>query len=235
MAIKPTEIWGVITGDIVRSSSMEPAAREKLLRFFTRDARQLLQDFSPSCRFLFPEIFRGDSWQMAVFPASLALRNGLFLRTQIKASSRNADTRFALGIGTIMFAMDENVGTGYGSAYTLSGALLDRMTDQRMLMRTIKDPQAGSLQGRAMDIIVRFMDERVTQWTSAQARAVLGAMNNQRQEDIARQWRPRAINQQAVSVHLKNANWDLVKSGLVFIENAIGDWDHLLQAQEEKR
>lgn len=224
------EIWGIITGDLIRSSQLPLAERNRVVDFLIADSRDLLGKFSPGCKFLFPEIFRGDSWQMGVFPAHLAFRNGLFIRASLKARFNNLDSRLAVGIGGVAFVPQDRVSTGIGSAYTLSGELLDGMGEERMLLRTIKDPRGRTRCGRAMDLILRFMDEQVTRWTPAQAQAALGALQQKNQVQIARQWQPKPIRQQAVSRHLQAASWRCVGDGVAYIESLIAEWDKLEEA-----
>jgi hypothetical protein len=226
---KPNEIWCIITGDIVQSSLLEKSEREHLINFFLEDIKGLLKAFSPSCEFLFPNIFRGDSWQMGIFPANQALRNGLFIRTSLKTYFNGLDSRLAFGIGPILFAVEEFVSAGIGPAFTLSGDLLDNMIDTHMLLRTTRDFLGKTKNGKAIDLIVRYMDENISHWTPSQAQAVIGAMKTKQQKEIAKDWHPQPISQQAVSTHLLAANWKLVNESLIYLEELIGDWDNLDQ------
>jgi len=100
-----------------------------------------------------------------------------------------------------------------------------------MLLRTQKDYIAQTTTGKSIDIIVRFMDNFVTNWTPAQAQAVLGVFRGFNQEQVAANWKPEPITQQAISRHLKAANLKLVYESLQFIECLVEDWEHLEEAK----
>lgn len=221
------EIWGIITGDIVRSSRLLDEERQGLVKFFHSKKENLIAQSHSGRKIMGPEIFRGDSWQMGMVPAVGVLRVGIEIRLELKAGFKNLDTRIAIGIGMIQNQDSMTISTGYGPAYTLSGKLLDNMGDSRMLLRTEKDPERATSMGRAIDLAVNFLDERCTSMTQSQAQAVLGALLGKNQVGIARDWKPKAIKQQTVFDHLKAANWKLIQESLLFVESLLGDWQHL--------
>jgi hypothetical protein len=227
----PKGIWGILTGDIVRSSDIPGDDRERLQDFLYKGDFSSLGLFPQGVKVHGPQIFRGDSWQMAVNPAKYSLRIGIMLRATLKYQYGGTDTRVAIGIGQLMLLNEEFVSAGLGPAYSLSGKTLDQMVDSRMLLRTQKDHDVQTGTGKSIDLIVRFMDTLITEWTPAQAKTMIGMLQGLTQEQIAAEWKPARITQQAVSAHLKAANWKLVNESMLFIEGLIDDWENLEEAK----
>lgn len=227
----PVGVWGILTGDIVRSSHLPENDRGKLQDFFYRGHFSSLGVFPREVKIYGPQIFRGDSWQIAVTPAKYSLMLGINLRAYLKCNFVGTDTRVAIGIGQLMLLIEEFVSAGLGPAYTLSGNTLDQMVESRMLLRTQKDSSAQTTTGKSIDIIVRYMDSFVTNWTPAQAQAMLGVFQGFNQEQVAANWKPEPITQQAISQHLKAANLKLIYESLQFIESLVEDWEHLEEAK----
>ncbi len=226
----PKGIWGILTGDIINSSLLSQSERSRLLDFLSKEIGVLPELIPPGAKVYGPQIFRGDSWQMAVFPAKNSLDIGIRLRAALKRDFYGVDTRVAIGIGQVMLLIKEYVSTGLGPAFTLSGNTLDQMADSRILLRTEKDISAQTRTGKSLELIVRYIDEVITDWTPAQARAVLSASMGKDQLNIARDWEPTPITQQAVSAHLIAADWKLLRESINFVEDLIEDWDHLEEA-----
>jgi hypothetical protein len=222
----PEGVWGILTGDIVKSSQLSQDEQNRLTIFFY-NGFDTLQGLMPiNGKIYGPQIFRGDSWQMAIFPAKLSLRSGVFLRAMLKSRFNGTDSRVAIGVGQVMLIIEEFVSAGLGPAFTLSGELLDQMGN-RMLLRTQKDHTAKTKIGRSIEIIVRNMDKLITDWTPGQAQAVMGILLGKQQEQIADEWQPKRIIQQAVSAHLMAANWKIISESLQFVESLIDDWENL--------
>jgi hypothetical protein len=231
--LEKEEIWGIITGDIVRSSDLSTERREDLLTFLGSDVYSL-HDYLIGGKIWGPDVFRGDSWQMGVIPPKDTLRLGVVIRLRLKASFNNLDTRIAIGIGKIHKTTPNRISIGFGEAFTLSGNLLDHMTDDRMLLRTEKDDTGFTRTGKALDLAVKYLDETIISLKPAQAQAVLGALKGKQQFRIAREWNPAPIRQQTVSKHLKAAKWRLISESLQFVESLIDDWENLEEAKKPK-
>ncbi len=116
--------YAVLTGDLVRSSELDPIMLHRRLEFLANGYRDL-EKSCPDLSFPRPmDTFRGDSWQLLVSPPSMAFRSTLYLRA--KLAEVKSDTRVGIGIGTL----PENhldYSPAQGEAYTLSGHALDRL------------------------------------------------------------------------------------------------------------
>jgi len=113
----------VLTGDIVRSSSLSNALLEALIKSLQRisdDIRSWSAVPSPPL-----ERFRGDGWQLALTEPSRALRAGLLVRAAIKSCHAQADSRIGFGVGA--GAIKQSLATSSGPAFELSGELLDEL------------------------------------------------------------------------------------------------------------
>lgn len=215
------DIYGVITGDIVDSSSLPKDDREQLYRALLGAAGVVKGHYGDSVPYA-PAIFSGDSWQLVVRRPGLALRVALHLRALVIASSRDQriDTRLSIGLGTVDFIPDDDVAGGDGEAYRLSGQGLENIGKQERMAASFPGT-VRSVLTEAVQINVRMLDLRVREWTAAQACAVSGAILGRTQQEIASGWSPKPISQQAVAQHLRGAAWDHALECTGFFETAI--------------
>ena len=87
----------VLTGDIIRSTRRSPEALDAAMATLAAAAAAMSAwDGGRPARFT---RFRGDGWQCLAPAAGLALRAVLFLRANLRALDRDADTRVSVGIG----------------------------------------------------------------------------------------------------------------------------------------
>ncbi len=77
---------------------------------------------------------------------------------------------------------------------------------------------------RAISVLLLVLDIIARNWSSAQARAVCGALLEWTQEKTAENWPGAPITQQAVAQHLARAGWDGVRETLAFYEHITGAW-----------
>jgi len=217
----PGPIYAVLTGDLVGSTKINPEERRLL--------PSLLLDAVDRARIGFPEtvhgeidIFRGDSWQLALSDPVQALRVGLFLRAVIRSASGKhlLDTRLAVGYGPVDYLPDQDISTGTGPAFYLSGSGLESAWKNCRMVLNFPDALQSRLT-RALNIIVRLIDLQVGHWTPKQAEAVSGALIELTQEQIGRGWVREQVTQQAISQHLEGAGWVKIKSSLEFTEEIL--------------
>ena len=203
----------VITGDIIGSKRLPQDARQALFKHMKEGSsavRRYFDDFVP----LDIAVARGDEWQMLVSRPAEALRVGLYYRAYLKASMTevSVDTRFAIGIGSINFIPGSNVAEGDGEAFNLSGKTLDGLNRFSIGVAAAEDPKG--LFSKALESAALLVDSQAKGWTSAQAQAVCGTLLGWTQNEIAARWPGERITQQAVSQHLKSAEWVYVEYGL---------------------
>lgn len=226
------ERYAVLTGDIVGSSEL-PADVQ-------RNLADLLRDAAEQTRAAFPEIcedlpgidvFRGDSWQMAVRASGKALRIALFFRATVKALNVpvKIDTRVGIGMGSVV-SLPARVSEGHGEAFVASGEALDALSKRRRMAVRIGPEPEGGIGGASvsdiLDILVLTVDTIASDWTPAQALAAAGALRGWTQQQAADAWRRPAgrargetLTRQAVAQHLDAGQWHVVSEVLSLWES----------------
>ncbi len=220
MEIEKNKWYAVITGDIIGSKRLPQDARQALFKHMKEGSsavRRYFDDFVP----LDIAVARGDEWQMLVSRPAEALRVGLYYRAYLKAAMKevSVDTRFAIGISSINFVPGGNVSEGDGEAFNLSGKILDGLKRFSIGVAAAEDP--GGLFSKTLETAALLADAQARDWTSAQAQAVCGALLGWTQNEIAARWPGERITQQAVSQHLKSAEWVYVECGLDIFKDLV--------------
>ena len=211
-------LFAVLTGDIVGSSKLSAIERQQIPSVLHRASEHISRYFERSMQYEV-DIFRGDSWQLVLSDPPKSLRVGLFFRAIIRATleSRKVDTRLSIGIGTTEFIPKDNVSTGNGEAFRLSGEALERL-DKSTRMKIEFPSRYESGITHAFDVIVQLIDLLAQRWTSKQAEAISGALVSMTQRTIAAEWVSEPVSQQAISQHLELAGWNQIERGLDFFE-----------------
>ncbi|HKJ89198.1 MAG TPA: hypothetical protein VKA48_11915, partial [Gammaproteobacteria bacterium] len=95
-------IYAVLTGDLVRSSTLSADELQRVQDGLRTAARELAVASWAADSLVVGELdlFRGDSWQLLLRRPGPALRAALFLRSTLLAQGI-ADTRIAIGHGTV--------------------------------------------------------------------------------------------------------------------------------------
>lgn len=209
----------VVTGDIVRSSKMQPTRRLALYEDFANLSGFLKQNYPNDVTHAISN-FRGDSWQLVCQQPEKSLEVGIFIRSYLRFSFKEEklDTRFAIGIGRIHFIPRENVSAGDGEAFTLSGTMLDSLNAENM---AVVLPGKDDLVQPALDGMVGLLDFIISRWSPGQAQAIFLALHRFKQEEIAANWKPSPITQASVSAILKAAGWSRVKMSLSVFEKLV--------------
>jgi hypothetical protein len=219
----------VLTGDIIRSSEMQPTRRQELYNTLNELSRLLKQNYPQEVPYALSN-FRGDGWQVVCLAPERSLEVGIFIRSYLQHAFRTEklDTRFAIGIGSTHFIPVENVSAGDGEAYTLSGKRLDSLTNENIAAAF--PPQRHELQ-IAVDGMLTLLDFVISGWSPSQVQAVFLALHGYRQDEIAAHWTPAPITQASVSSILKAAGWSRVRKSLASFEQLVAGASH----QEEEK
>jgi len=171
---------GIITGDIIDSTSIPIEHRKDLLTAISVISEEL-QVFSP----LKCEIYRGDSFQIVVNRPEMAMLIAILLRAGLKSripkgSKQNWDARIAVGIGEIEFISD-SILVSDGEAFRLSGREFDELGKRNLAIRTRWDDANEELK-----ISTAFADDIITNWTSSQSLVIYMSLAYQMtQKEIA--------------------------------------------------
>jgi hypothetical protein len=215
-------VCGVITGDIVGSTDLNPEDRRELYDIM-REAGHLVEEHFADAIALPVDIFAGDTWQILVSDPPMTLRVAMFYRSVIRSQmnrdgrDRKLDTRLVMAIGPIDFVPAERTSEGEGVAFRLSGRGLKEMKKYVRMSFRCPDDQRQSI----WNAVAGLLDAIVYgQWTAARARAVTGALLGWPQDQIAELW-PQTIKQASVSKHLRDASWPAVEQTLAIFEP---DW-----------
>ena len=211
-------IVAVLTGDIVDSSGLQRVDQRPVSVLIENAADQLRHNFQSAIHSQI-DIFRGDSWQLIVLAPTIAFRIGLYFRALLRAEY-GIDSRVSIGYGLYDFLPGENISTGTGQAFTLSGQGLEACRKPtRMVLSFPAENQ--SLDSLGLKVITQLVDLQAGRWTPGQSRAVAGALLNLTQAEIAANWKPESISQQAISQHLDNAGWIQINHALGYLETSL--------------
>jgi hypothetical protein len=211
--------YAVITGDIVHSRKLPPDQLRSVQQAI-KAAGDELYERHPGKVVLRIQLFRGDGWQLLLHEPADALRFALFIRARVRSASPVADSRFAIGVGTVDDIPEANVGIASGEAFTLSGQLLDSKEASLMRFTTWEHPNTRGDE-HAIPTILSVLDVIVSRWTSAQATAVAGALLRRNQQQIAMNWPHTHITQQSAAQHLSRAGWSAVNAALEYYEDVM--------------
>ncbi|MFP4650427.1 MAG: hypothetical protein ACLFML_05765, partial [Desulfobacterales bacterium] len=210
-------VYAVITGDFIGFSGTEKNIRKSMPDVMAR-AGGLVQRILPGVMEGAVDVFRGDSWQALIKDPVYSLRTALVIRAFARSSlgSSGLDMRAAIGVGPVDYVQKARVSAGDGAAFRRSGKMLEKMSSSRnagLLRYSFPDLPQESL----VDALVRTAGA-LGCWRPLQARAVIGVLEGKSRPEIAESW-PGGISRQAVSAHLKNAQWPALLHALEAFEH----------------
>ena len=188
----------VITGDIISSTSIPFEERKKLLEIFDK----IVNDLQSLCELKY-EIFRGDSFQILVEKAELALEVAVLIRAGLKMNTpENSkiiwDARVAIGVGEIEF-IDDKVITSDGEAFKYSGRAFDELIKTNLTIKT-----RWNNINEELKLSTLFADDIISNWTEIQAFVVYKSLLlNKSQKEIADEQNKSAQNISKISVNAK--------------------------------
>ena len=185
---------GVITGDIIDSSSILNAGRRKELLTVIHQVIEKLKSSSKWGKINF-SLYRGDSFQLEVDDASKVLEIALILRSALISNSTKElhwDARIGIGVGKREFLSD-TVTESDGEAFHLSGKAFDNINKDSQINILTSDSDFNE----ELEISSIFVIEIIINWTAIQAQLFyLMHIEELTQKEAAAQ---RNITQQAVS------------------------------------
>lgn len=202
----------VLTGDIVRSSKLAPAALDAAMAALARGAAEMEGwEGARPARFA---RFRGDGWQCLAPSPALALRATLFLRAHLRALARDTDTRVSVGIGPGVLPPGDGLAAAGGPAFEVSGRGLDRMARVQQLAVGWATPPA---EAGIVAAVFALCDEISRLWTPLQAEVLIESLSpgDEPQEALAAQ---RGISQQAIAKRLSGGGDWAIRRALAAVE-----------------
>jgi len=206
----------VLTGDIVGSTELDGQHRAALSSYLFDAWEEARRIWGSEALQTPPDVFRGDSWQVIVESAPHSLRVALYLRCRLRVAAPprpSLRTRISVGIGNVDFRPTDRQMSGGGSAFIISGKLLDNMPRDRWLAIGVADT-APHIASSATRAVAALLDTIAGAWTENQSQAVAGRLAGLKQKDIAAMWAQGPTSQQAVATHLRRADWDAIEESL---------------------
>lgn len=167
------DLLAVLTGDIVRSSALT-ADELGAVMTAVRTGTETFGALYPGSVIGEADIFRGDSWQVAMASPGLSLRLAVYLRAGVVAGGLT-DTRVSIGIGSENAVSADRISQSTGKAFLSSGRGLDDIGGRQM---TLAMPDAQSDTQALAAGLVLLLDHLVTSWTVKQAGAVRDMLEN---------------------------------------------------------
>jgi len=222
--------YAVLTGDVVKSSRLPPGQLEAV-RSSMLGAADAIRGWKRGLVKGRLEFFRGDAWQMLLTDPAMAMRAGIFLRASLLAGGE-ADSRIAIGLGTVERISSSRVSLSTGEAFALSGHGLDKMTQYSRM--TVEVTKAAGPLSDWLSASSHLCDALIGQWTRRQAEIVCAAVDPRErdQEEIARTLRP-AISKQAVAKALNGASWYAIRETVRLFERT--PWGALLRLRGRRQ
>lgn len=196
----------VLAGDIVGSTKLGSAVTDKSLDCLMNAALQIGGWDTAHTRFT---RFRGDGWQFYLNRPGLSLHATLLLLARLKAARVGAETRIAVGFGTVERLGTVDLSDAAGEAFELAGEALDTLPRPKRVAlanRTILHEWHHALFDLAVWVASR--------WSAEQAEAVALAIDPIRRPTQAEIANDLGITRQAVQLRLRSAGWDALQASL---------------------
>ncbi len=193
----------VITGDIINSTAIEIAERERLLKKLVEFLKDIDNTYD-----VISETFRGDSFQCFVHNPSTSLKIALLQKTFLLSldKSKNYDARIAIGIGKVD-SLSEKLTISNGEAFELSGQLLDSMKKgKQSLAINSNDNYNDELKTEGI-----LLDAIISKATALQCEVIYQKLLGNSEIQIAEKLK---ISQSAVNQHSNSGNWNAIDAML---------------------
>ena len=200
----------VVTADIRGFTKIASEKREKLI-LSINDVLHSWVD--PE----YARIFSGDSIQILFRDPKECLRRAIQLRCWLKKSSFAEDfmldARLVIGIGKIDYYGD-TVLESDGEAFHLSGRALDMLELDEFMQIATPD----EVLNEQLNIIVRWVDIQIRDWTRSQAEVIYLLLENKTQQEMADEL---GVVQSAINNRLKLARWKDVERTIDYISSLL--------------
>ena len=218
MEVEKGRYYAALTGDTIKSSKLDSAARSRLHDVILQTGEELQSAF-PGLVLDGINIFRGDSVQFLLSDPTKSLRAAVFFRAAMKAAmgALKSDMRIAIGVGSIDFMPEAAKGGADGEAYRLSGPALDGMGSKQTLGLALPIDWAAQQNLEALNTTVVLVGALADRWTEKQALAIKGALLGYTQEETRKIW-PASVSRQAIGKSLDGAGWFAVERALQLFE-----------------
>lgn len=199
----------VISGDIVGSSYLKPAARRKLQGLLDAFINEFVHEYPD----LQVQQYRGDSIQgILTTNRTSVLRLTLLLHSFLIQYAYKM--RLAIGVGEISYKSKQVI-TSDGSAFQASGPFLDALVKSGEIISIAGDNDDFTSEWQVHSASLNY---HIQHWSIQQAEAVYLQLREMTQEEIARKLK---IKQPSVYYRLQAAGWHVVHKILTRFESVI--------------
>jgi hypothetical protein len=190
----------VFTGDIIKSSLLEPERRTQLQDALTRafaGVNALVTGFKV-------EQYRGDSFQ-GVLSTHIEKSLEILLFIQAFLHQEDFGVRIALGLGDIRYE-SQSILTSDGSAFQISGPALDELKKRNQPVAILGPSDSFNAEWRVHALSLGYLIQR---WTAPQAEAVVAQLQGLTQEETAQRLQ---VKQPAVQQRLQATGWTVMSA-----------------------
>ncbi|MEP6746676.1 MAG: hypothetical protein ABJB86_03060 [Bacteroidota bacterium] len=205
-------IQAVLTGDIVNSTRLAPAAEKKLLKVL----QQILLPHTV-------EFYRGDSFQAYLKNAADALQTALLCRAAAIAvipdkTNFSSDVRISIGIGKTK-APVKKPGTANGEAFVLSGRAFDEIVTKNKRLAIVT---ANDLANEGLQVIADYINSIFNAMTGRQAVVVFELLKGETQQHVAAKLKK---SKSTINQHVRAGSWPEIEKLMQQYKNIV---QHLL-------
>jgi hypothetical protein len=220
--------YAVLTGDLIDSTRLDGGTLDQARALVSDSAREFDRDVDQAVVGE-PEFFRGDAWQLLLSSPAASLRVALFLRARLRWKTP-ADTRIAIGIGSVRRIDEARISLSAGEAFELSGHALDRMTGYFDLTAALP-PRAG-VAADWLPAVAHLCSELARGWSARQAEILSFALaqKSATHEEIAAMLE-KPVKKQTVTSSLRSAHFRALLEAVTQFERTA--WERLLGAADE--
>ncbi len=161
----------ILTGDIVNS-------REHDVNSWLVSLKEVLTIYGTAPNDW--EIFRGDSFQLAIAPKS-ALLTSLHIKAKLK-QFKGLDVRIAIGLGEVSL-LSNTISESNGNAYINSGNCFEQLNKHYLAIAT-----NDTLFNETINLMLHLSALTINNWTPAVAEAITAAIENPKknQKELAK-------------------------------------------------
>ncbi|MBQ4858632.1 hypothetical protein V6248_18465 [Pseudoalteromonas agarivorans] len=197
---------GVISGDIIKSQKIPKQQYDAMLYQLEQSLRAI------SNKSTLWNIYRGDAFQLQVNQGEQLIKTAILIYLHLK--SAGYEVRQSMALGQIDNPRSD-IKTATGSAYTLSGQGLDKITNQRFAFNITEQSIDESF---SLNLI--FVDTLLSKITKAQANALYVYLT-QKNNNHAALAKELNTSRENVTKLLNLANYQLIERFITHAEQVI--------------
>jgi hypothetical protein len=174
--------YAVLTGDLIGSRELGTQKLQSAMAL----VRRLADEFAAvhaNAMVSHPDVFRGDSWQLCLQSAHLAVTAAVFIRAGLKAGE--LDSRIGIGVGGVAALHEAKISESTGPAFVASGDALDGLAKDHTLGFKHAAEPAPTWAEAVRELVMPLLDVQVTGWSQRESFAVHGTLRQLTQQEIA--------------------------------------------------